>query len=733
MAALYVATMALSAMLLFAIQPMAGKAVLPALGGTPAVWTTCLAFFQTILLVGYALAHLIVWKRPRASRWLFLGLLLAAWWRTPEALAVGLGPEGANPAPWLLGWLVVRLGLPVLALAMSAPLLQSWFARTGREGARDPYPLYAASNLGSLLGLLGYPLLIEPRLGLLRQVQGWTSGLLLLSALVALCAWPSWREGESSDESPPIEPIRARVWLRWMALALVPSLLLVGVTQYITSDLAAVPLLWALPLALYLLSFVVAFSSIAARATAFANRVFPILLMLLAPALAAGLVQPWWIPLHLLALFFGALSCHGTMAAERPAPERLTAFYLAMAAGGALGGLFASLVAPLVFDRIAEYPIALFTAAAVPVFNREPHPGRRLIVPVAVFAMTALLVRDVGGFGASALGAVAIMLICGLVALACWRQRARPVSFTLTLGAAVSACGLADARDGGLLWRDRDFFGVLRVTRDDQSGCIRLFHGSTLHGEQSRDPEFAREPRSYFTRSGPVGGVFAALADRPEPIRRVMIVGLGVGSLASYARPGESWTFLELDPAVVGIARDRRYFTFLSDSRADRMEVRTGDARRLLAAEGWAKADLIVLDAFGSDAVPVHLLTREAVRLYLDRLATGGLLAFNITNRYLDLEPVLGALAASEGLVARVRYDVNISATEKREGKQPTIWAVLSRREADLGGLADDPRWRPARHHGQPAWTDDHANPLGSLTLRSRSPRAPDSGDRGGG
>jgi hypothetical protein len=728
MTALYAATLALSAALLFAVQPMVGKAVLPALGGTPAAWTTCLAFFQTTLLVGYALAHAAARRGPRLSTLAFPALVLAAWALAPTALDVPGPPADARPAAWLLGFLVGQLGVPALALTLTAPLLQAWYAHAGRSAGRDPYPLYAASNLGSLAGLLGYPLLVEPRWGLQAQLAGGRVGLLALAVLASLCAWPARRSLGSGEASRTreAEPISPRRWLRWLGLALVPSLLLVGATQYITTDLAAVPLLWALPLALYLLSFVVAFSGLAAPATARAARAFPVVLIALSPALAAGLVQPWYIPVHLLALALGTLLCHGTLAAERPPPERLTAFYLAMAAGGALGGLFAALVAPLVFDRIAEYPLALFAAAALPTFS-WPLDGRRsrwtLAAPAVVFLLTAGLVRDVGGIASTAVGAILIMIVCGTVALACVYSRRRPVAFAMTLGAAVAGCGLADARDGGLLWRGRDFFGVLRVTRDARAGVTRLFHGTTLHGEQAIDPAQRREPRSYFARGGPIGQVFEALARRPEPIRRVVVVGLGAGSLAAYARPGEAWTFLELDPAVVRVAQDPRFFTYLADCRAVRLDVRTGDARLLLRDDPAIRADLLILDAFGSDAVPVHLLTREALRLYLDRLAPGGLLAFNITNRYLDLEPVLAALAAAEGLVARVRYDVNISDAERSAGKQPTIWAVLARREGDLQTLGPDPAWKPAQASpGRRAWTDDFADPLGCLTLRRAAP-----------
>jgi hypothetical protein len=740
---LYGATLLLSAALLFAIQPMIAKAVLPVLGGSPAVWTTCLAFFQAALLAGYAYAFALArWLAPTGQFLVHLALLGAAC----AGLVVSPGEaeavlperpsaEMAAPSAWLLKELLRRDGLPLVLMAATAPLLQGWFA-SGRR--RDPYFLYAASNLGSLAALLAYPVLIEPVLPLYRQAALWRHGFVVLIGLIVLCGVAqvvASRRGERFlGDGGFVEPISLREWLAWAALAAVPSSLLLGVTQFLTRDLAAVPLLWVVPLSLYLLTYIAAFARRPWFPSLRAGRLYPLALMALGPALAAGLVQPFWLwlPLHLLAFTLAALGCHGALARSRPTAEHLTAFYLAVAAGGAAGGLFNAVLAPILFDRAAEYPLALVLAAVVLPLLGESLPLRRprwydAALPATIFLLIAALIRDVGGLAETAAGVILAALAAGLVVLACGTYRSRPIRFALSFGAAIAACGLWDGRDGRTLLRHRDFYGIVRVTHDAGARCVRLFHGSTLHGEQSLDPELRHEPRAYFDRTGPAGDLFAALATEPTP-RQVAIVGLGCGTLAAYAQRGESWTFFELDPAVIAIARDPRFFTYLADSPADSIACVAGDARLRLAEFPDGSFTAIVLDAFGSDAVPVHLLTREALALYRRKLAPGGILAFNLSNNYLDLDPVLGALAADAGMVCRVRYDVDVPRAERdRTGKQPTIWAVVAATEGDLGSIATDPRWRPARRRPSVrAWTDESSNVFRSLSIGVRPGRRAD-------
>lgn len=728
MTVLYALTLGLSAALLFAAQPMVAKAVLPLLGGAPAVWTTCMVFFQAVLLGGYLYAHAATRRLGiRAQAALHAALLIGAFGLLPlgvdEASALSLGP-GSSPVRWLLEQLVVSAALPFLAVAATAPLLQRWFAGAGHGASGDPYFLYAASNLGSLAALLAYPLLIEPRLPLAAQERWWTLGYAALGFLTMACAWTRlWAGpvplGAAAGSEPPSQH-EPSIWLRWVFLAFVPSSLMLGVTSYLSTDIAPMPLLWVVPLALYLLSFVLAFARRPIVPRGWAARGVPAGVMVLALVLGLGLVQPFLVPLHLLTFFLAALACHEALARSRPGAAGLTAFYLAIALGGALGGAFNALVAPVLFDRLAEYPLALVLAclaASASGVLRLPANRRtwaaELAIPAAVLVLAGAAVVDYRGWSRSAAGSLGVMLASGLLALACWTHRRRPLRFALTVGAALLASGLSAGVNGRVLHQERDFFGVLQVTVDPSSQSHRLFHGRTLHGQQSLDPALRHEPLSYFARSGPIGDVFRAFQARPAngSQTQVAVVGLGAGSLACYARPSERWTFYEIDPAVARIAADRRYFTFLSDARAGSLKVVLGDARLRLRDAPPHGYGLIVLDAFSSDAIPVHLLTREALRLDREKLAADGILALHISNRYIDLEPVLGALAEDAGLVCRVRRDLELSPAEARAGKQRSIWAVMAARPADFGPLADDPRWQPARRQaGLAVWRDDFSD-----------------------
>ena len=730
----------LGAALLFVVEPMIARSLLPRFGGSPAVWTTCMVFFQAELLAAYGYVHLATTRlgvRRQAAFHAGL-LLLPLWWLCtgvargaaglPAPLALGRYPTGE-----LIGVLMVTIGLPFFVVATTAPLLQRWFAAIGHPAARDPYFLYGVSNLGSLLGLLAYPLVIEPYLGLAEQQALWAGGYVVLSILTLACAVavgmargtavPEAALDRKATDAPGLG-----IRFRWVALAFVPSSLLLGVTSALTTDLAPLPLLWVVPLSLYLLSFVLVFARRPLLPHALMVRTLPLAVMALVPVLAAGLVQAFLIPLHLLTFFVAAMVCHGELARLRPRAHDLTAFYLAVAVGGLLGGVFNALVAPLVFDRVVEYPLGVFLAClCLPGATSGMAArlrGRETLIPLVIGVLTAALVQDVGGLTESKLGALAVTIASGLFVLVAATARRRPLRFALGVGALLLAGGVANGVDGQVLYRERTFFGVLRVTEagEGEARLHRLFQGSTLHGQQFVAPGRQREPLTYYHRSGPIGQVFEVIhtrRQRQSARLRVAVVGLGAGSVAAYALPGESWTFYEIDPAVVRIARDPRAFTFLQDSRAGSIDVDVGDARlRLVAAAGHA-ADLIVLDAFSSDAVPTHLLTREAVRLYRAKLASGGLIATHLSNRSIDLDPVVGRLARDAGLVALVRHDRKLSPQERRDGKSTSIWAVLAAQESDLGALGADPRWQPPRlEPGDRVWTDNYSTIIGHLIFR---------------
>jgi hypothetical protein len=733
----------LAAALLFSVEPMIGKMILPVLGGTPAVWNTCLVYFQVTLLGGYLFAHGVNFtkaanrSRVGVSYLSMLAVLLALGYvLQPIAIVPGvfLGSIERNPAIVLLGILTVSATLPLLMVAATAPLLQCWFALVPHPRASDPYFLYAASNAGSLMALLAYPLLIEPALGLREQSRVWRTGFLLLALLVLVCGATarhlSGLPGVQDERDAPLPGtslnltgkragVSAVDLVRWLVLVFIPSSWLMGVTTYLTTDLAAIPLLWVIPLAIYLLSFILAFARAGARVVGIVSGLLPYLVVLLVLVMSAGFAHAVWIPLHLAAFFAGCVACHGALARARPAAERASTFYVAIAAGGLLGGIFTALIAPVAFSQVVEYPLAVILACvAAPLADASfPRPRLRdsmrdLLLPSVVFLLTALLATNQAGLAESVIGVVAIMIASGLGLLATVNARHQPMRFALCVAAVLAASALSSGVSGRLIHVERSFFGVVRVTRDSERNVHRLFHGTTLHGQQSLDPALAREPSTYFTRSGPMGRVFEWLGPQLEQTKsRVAILGLGAGTLASYAQTHQRWSFYEIDPVIARIAGDPRFFTYLRDCRAEAVEIVLGDARLRLREAPDHAFGLIVLDAFSSDSLPVHLLSREAIELYRSKLAAKGVLAFNLSNRYLDLDPVLGRQAAGAGLACRIAYDIDVTSDEKRSGKQPSIWAVMAEAERDLGGLADDPRWRkPRLRPGSAVWTDDFSD-----------------------
>jgi len=708
-----------AAWLLFAAQPMVGKMLLPALGGTAGVWSACLLFFQVALLAGYWYAHL-------STRYLALNnqamlhaiLTTTAFWSRPGATFAAAAPtSGAwGPGLWAFATLAVWVGPGFVVLSATSPLLQRWYARDGR----DPFFLYAVSSAGNLAALATYPLLVEPFTSLGWQARFWRGGISLSVVATVLCALASKRGDDRPEPAPA--PVPFRDVLRWAALACGPSVWLVALTAHVTSELAPMPLLWTVPLGLYLATYVLAFAGAGERWSARLAPTFPWLAVALALVLAAGFAHLAWIPLHLAAFFVAALSAHHRLARLRPDPSRLTTYYLAIGGGGALGSLFVAIVAPWAFDRMVEYPLVLFAACLTTTVGIRRSRGD-LAIPAVVLASGLALIR-LPNLHDSALGAILLTLTAGLGVLATWRARSRPWRFALVVGAILIVGGLAPDPGGEVVRRSRNFFGPLRVLVDRGEGVRRLMHGRTLHGQQSLDPSRREEPSTYFARSGPVGDLFAALNLRTDA--RVAVVGLGTGTLACYAKPGQDWTFYEIDAAVVRVAEDESCFTYLADARRRGAEVAVveGDARRRLAEAPDGALDLIVLDAFSSDAVPVHLLSREAIQTYRRKLSSSGVLAFNLSSKYLDLPPLLALQAEDAGLPCLVRWDARVSDAALRAGRQPSIWAVL----AELPSLPSS--WLPpSPRPGASPWTDDYSD-LVSYLVWGRRPSAPVGFDR---
>jgi hypothetical protein len=706
----------LSAALLFVVEPMFGKMVLPLLGGSPAVWTTCMLFFQGALLLGYLYAHLGPrWLGLRRHTLLHIALLTLCLLSLPISVA---GTSGAfrfeHPNAWLLWVLTISLGAPFMLLSSTGPLLQVWFSKTAHPQAESPYFLYAASNLGSLLALLSYPFLLEPLIPLRGQAGLWSIGYVLLILLVMVAAVYLKRGSQGvdrvrTDESAPHVP--TSTMFRWTLLAFVPSSFFLALTTHLTTDVAAVPLLWIVPLVLYLLSFTVVFGRRSILPHAVLVRWQPIGLILLAvvdfwgPSAAA----PWLLPFHLIVFFVTALVCHGELARTKPPVARLTDFYLCLAVGGVLGGVFNAVVAPAFFDSILEYPITLLLACAVrPRPAREqpsPRTGYRDAALIGLGAAILLLAR----FGIGERPVTAAILSASVVAaVICLRMSRDPLRFTFAVAGVLIAGYVVRETQPGILLRQRNFFGVREVIEDAQRRTRLLLHGNTKHGAQSTDPAKRREPASYYYRGGPLGDFFSEVPSKPA--RRVAVIGLGAGGLAAYARSGEEWTFYEIDPDIARLARDSTYFTYLADTPAT-VKIALGDGRLSMLKAPVNYYDLIVLDAFTSDAIPLHLLTLEALSVYLSRLAPDGVLLFHLSNRYLSLEPVVARSIGSLKLSGLIRVNTRLPRKHEDSGGNPSIWAAVARQQSQLGGLQRDSRWRGLRRREDVAlWTDDFSN-----------------------
>lgn len=723
MRALFTLTIFVGSALLFLVQPMVAKMLLPAYGGTPAVWNTAMVFFQAVLLLGYGYAHLSYrFLGPQRQPVAHVVIAAAALLFLP--IAFEERPAGDAPAIQLLAQLAVGVGLPFFVVSAGAPLVQRWYAATGAPGAKDPYFLYAASNLASILALLGYPLLVEPALRLQQQSEMWRYGFLGLIVLLAVAGGtamlrPNDAEAPVSEATAPLRPDQI---LSWVLLSFVPSSLLLGVTTYLTTNIAAAPLLWVLPLALYLLTFVFAFSSRRPFGSVAVGRVVALLMAPMVLVIVLEATDPILVlgGLHLLIFTLGALMCHTRLYETRPEAANLTAFYFWISVGGVLGGAFNALLAPVVFDSIAEYPIAL--VALILLIPREGPQSRTwkdFAIPAGVGALTALAVLGCNAAGLEP-SPMRTAITLGAPALLSFAFAERPLRYGLSIGAVFLAARIFQVgATGEILMTERSFFGVHRVTSTEGGRFRELMHGNTIHGRQDTDPARAGNPLTYYHRTGPIGQAFEKL-QAENRLQRVGLVGMGVGSLAAYGRRGQSFTFYEIDPDVVHIARDSGHFSFLSDSRAD-LDIVLGDARISLAETPDGTYDFLVLDAFSSDAIPTHLLTVEALELYRSKLAPNGLMAFHISNRYLQLEPVLAAAAREAGLLAVIQDDLFVDEAETEEGKFRSTWVVLAPTPEAIATFEGDNRWSPLPVlRRDQAWTDDFSNLMEAFLARMR-------------
>ena len=724
-----------SAALVFAVEPMIGRMALPRLGGSAGVWAASLVFFQAALLVGYLYAHALArYLAPRTQVVMHLCVLAAAALCLPVRLAGLFGEPGGAPALWLLAVLTVSIGAPFAALSATAPLIQVWRARwAGADLDDGPWSLYAASNLGSLVALLAYPIVIEPLSGLARQSLTWSLAYAAFVAMMAAAGSLVWRPVEPDSTQLAVNAPSSVTWIeraRWVGLSALPSALLIGVTNAVTSDVGSAPFLWVAPLALYLLTFVIAFRArgpFAPQAVLLVQALALLTACLLMHAVPS--LFPLWLAVHFAAFFLTALVCHQQLVARRPGLSGLTDFYFCLSLGGVLGGAASALLAPVLFRTVVEYPAALaLSALARPWGLTRPRrlwPWLALGWCLALMTVAVLINRPpaavapwVQAIPFSSRGVI-ILVLAEVAAILALLVRDRGPLFALA--AVILIVGNDEARSHmDVLGHWRGFYGVLRESRLTSPGLggevHTLANGTTLHGAEAVAPAYRCQPLVYYGHETPIGQVMDREA-QSKPAMEVGVVGLGAGTLTAYARTTDRFTVFEINPLVVRIARDARRFAYLTDCAKGRIDIVLGDARRRLLSQPDGRFDTLIVDAFSSDSVPSHLLTLEAVKLYLSKIKPDGVVLLHLSNRNLDLIRPALADGIAAGAITRVqRHFVDPRLPAFRESSEDAV--ILTRTKAGAALFAGDPRWRAERAGGVAPWTDDHTDLFGALVRR---------------
>lgn len=729
---IYSITLLLSAALLFSVQPMFSKMVLPYLGGTPQVWNTCMLFFQVMLLGGYAYAHGTTrFLSIRMQMILQFGLLLLFTAVLPIVIPADAQPPEGDPTMWQLILMLTTVGGPFFVLAASAPMLQRWFAASGDKDADNPYFLYGASNLGSMTSLLLYPVLIEPMLTLSGQSHTWMMGYFALIALTGLAALMVWKTAPAGmparAAASSVGAITWKLRFYWLTLAFIPSSLMLGVTTFITMDIAAVPLLWILPLAVYVGTFILVFArkQYIKLETAFTFQAVT-LILLVAQKITLPFIDPsFLIGLHLFVFFFSTMTCHIQLAQSRPDARHLTEFYLIMSLGGALGGFFNAIIAPQMLVIPLEYGFALVLACMM---RHAGNPAKSLQAAIdhvkktfkekgfdsffTVHFLMAFVCMFITAFLFNVPSQIVLFGGAGFIAsiLSFVMDRRWLFSFLIAFVFAFFPLGYHWNEDkfDEVIHYDRNFFGVVKIVNTRQGERIML-HGTTNHGTQALDEKLRLTPLSYYGTNSPVRDVYDILDKRPGD-QQVGVIGLGAGVMACFKKPGRSIEFFEIDKLVRDISMNPEYFTFLSDCGGDNYSVTLGDGRLTMAKKPDHSFDLIVTDAFTSDNIPVHLLTVEALQMYLDKVKANGMIMIHISSRFLDLEPVLHEASKALGvpILVRMRDEEDVPGTElKMFGSH---WIVLSPDENVIKTLREK-GWGDTRSRkGVLLWTDQYSN-----------------------
>lgn len=723
---LFASTLFLSASLMFVLQPMFGKVLLPLLGGAASVWNTCMVFYQSILFLGYLYAHMLSSRFSPHRQLLIHGALLLL---TLCLLPIGIPenstpPTEGNPTLWLLVILLISIGMPFFILSTTSPLLQKWFSKIGHKTSDDPYYLSIASNSGSLIALLSYPFLFEPQFSLSNQQQWWSIGFLLLCGFISFCMAMFRHYGKKEAVAANFTPSSVpdiHLQLKWLLLSLIPSSLLLGTTNYISIDIASMPLLWVIPLAIYLISFIIVFSKYAGsvhRVMVIAQHllVIPFLVYFFSGQKLAsfGIEQA----LHLLVFFVSIMVCHGELARQRPSAQYLTQYYLIMSFGGMLGGMFNNFIAPFIFDTLIEYHLMIVAALLLNPSNSSPRFYLQNNRFHLIFYGYLLFFGSIFYFNYRQFADGMLLGLLAIIVVANFLFFHKNLLYLVLYSGVIVSCTLPTAisQKNEVIFQGRNFYGVLTIKKGqiNAAGSRESIHwiysGSTEHGAQLKESNLQCTPVSYYGKKGPIGQLFQTY----EPYNddwQVGIVGLGSGALGGYAKDGQKWIFYEINPAIVEIASNPDYFDYLAQCVAH-YNIEIGDARLVLERQKSHSLDLLVIDAFTSDSIPMHLLTREAVELNLSNLSAKGLLAFHVSNRHLSLKKVLADHAEKLGLTALIQ---EFRPKDKSPYVHKSDWVVLAKNRASLEPLLTEGagKWKDlsSKEHIQ-SWTDDFTSLL---------------------
>ncbi len=727
---IYSVTLLLSAILLFTVQPMFSKMILPMLGGAPQVWNTAMLFFQICLLGGYAYAHATTaYLGVRTQAILHIILLAIFTIILPIAIPDGwTPPDGTDPTFWQLSLMTVTVGGPFFIVSGSAPMLQRWFSTSSHKDADNPYFLYGASNLGSMSALLLYPVLIEPMLPINGQSTAWMFGYFALIVLTGIAAASVWKYNAKTQKTESMidtsdKEITMPLRFKWLVLALVPSSLMLGVTTHITTDIASVPLLWVMPLALYIGTFIIVFARKPIITAKQSHYIFGaiILALFIAQTFLHGLKDTpiALICLHLTLFFFAALSCHSELSNSKPSAKHLTEFYLIMSLGGAIGGFFNAIIVPQYFVLPIEYQIIIIAAILLRFSNRENEPD------LGGLGLTALIVSIAAlcGIAPAFVGGNAGWLCIGIFLITSILLLNTRWAFTFVM--AVPLLGpqlyvpLGIITQEKIVHQDRNFFGVIRLLETDDQRI--LLHGTTNHGTQPLKEKHKLTKLSYYSPSSPLTDVYSYF-DTIESEQKIAVLGLGIGVAACYQKDGRFFDFYEIDKEIADLAENPKYFTYLSDCGSP-YEIILGDGRLKIEEKPNKNYDLILLDAFSSDNVPIHILTKEAIEIYMTKLKNGGTLVFNITNRYLDLEPVLSNAAEELKMQAIAKATKGTLINDIGIKSYDAHFFVMTKNQETINYLSEKGWTKTNKRDGVKLWTDTYSNIVSVLENRTRKMR----------